>query len=258
MPLAGRRQPTRQAWYSPSRRTPPSRTRSRRGKAAPRVPWTQWGGDGRERSPGSRKFESVRLRRRSDGRRQGDRLAERTRQVRRSQEKIVRGACLGTLGRQQRELRVGHLELRGQAAGEAQRREPERLGRLGGILLPGGEDRLCAAQLGACPCGFHGHRLTLLAQLELGEPLLGLREIHVGLHAEAVEEREGDVDAGLPVGEEATVLAEAAWRGAGGAEALVERAARSGEALTHEGKGGVPRLDEGADGGEVVGAGDGD
>ena len=49
----------------------------------------------------------------------------------------------------------------------------------------------------------------------LDRGILGLREIHVGLHAEAVEEREGDVDAGLPVGEEATVLAEAAWRGAG-------------------------------------------
>ena len=123
----------------------------------------------RERGHVSHGIAIVRSRRRGDGRRKRDRPTERARQVRRSKEEIVRRARFGALRGEQRELRVGDFELRAQAAREAQRREPERLVGLGGVLLARGEHGARATQLGAGARDVERDRLALLPQLQLGE-----------------------------------------------------------------------------------------
>src|SRR5205823_7262999 len=65
-----------------------------------------------------------------------DGTTECTRQLRRGEEDIVRGTRLGGFGGQQRELRIGDLELRAESTTESERRELEGLLRIGGVLLP--------------------------------------------------------------------------------------------------------------------------
>src|SRR5688572_22322042 len=103
------------------------------------------------------------------GRWQRDRPAERARQLCTREVQIVRRPRLVRLRRQQRELRVGDLELRAQSACEAQRREIERLARFGRSLLLRLKESAHTAKLRARTRDLDRHRLARLLQLELGQ-----------------------------------------------------------------------------------------
>src|SRR5262245_17159186 len=138
-------------------------------------------------------------------RRRGEwnRTAERTRQLGGGEEDVEGRTRFRGFGGEQRELRVGHLELCAQTALESQRGEVERFFCVGHILPASVEHGARAIDLGAGACDLEAHRFTLQPQLRLGELQLRSREIDVRLRAHAVEQRETEGRRDRAIGEPA-------------------------------------------------------
>src|SRR5688500_1377478 len=77
----------------------------------------------------------------------------------------------------ERELGIGHFELRCESARMPQPRKVEGFGRLSGILTLRFEQRLRPVELGARSGGLACHAFTRLAQFKIGESCLRGREV---------------------------------------------------------------------------------
>src|SRR6266581_7281879 len=127
--------------------------------------------------------------RRGGSGRERDRAAEGPGKLRCREVEVIRRARFSRLSREQRELRIGHLELRTEAATETQGGELEGLVRLARVLLPGLEYGTRAFHLGTRPRDLQPHGFARLLKLDLRDTLLGARQIDVRFRPEAVEQR---------------------------------------------------------------------